>query len=87
MAVSSSGGGMVRMEIMGMQKVHALRRNLRGPGGMVSIAWCKEIYEILDPRIVYESSFRTMARYSLNGVYLDRQLCRECADALDLPLP
>ena len=70
-----------------MQEVHALRRNLGGPGGILSIAWCKEMYEILDPRIVYESSFCTMARYSLNGVYLDWQLCRECADALGVRLP
>jgi hypothetical protein len=45
-----------------MEKVHALRRNLRGQGGFLSVAWCTEMFETLDPRIVFESSLRTMVR-------------------------
>ena len=67
--------------------IHALRRNLQGPGGMLSIAWCTEMYEILDPRIVFESSFRTFVRYSRGGQYEGRPICRECADALGIALP
>ena len=59
--------------MMDIEKVHALRRNLQGPGGFLSIAWCTEMFETLDRRIVFESSFRTMARYSRNGIYLDQQ--------------
>ena len=70
-----------------MEKVHALRRNLRGQGGFLSVAWCTEMFETLDPRIVFESSFRTMVRYSRGGIYLDQELCQDCADALALPLP
>ena len=73
--------------MMASDKVHALRRNLQGAGGILSIAWCTEMFEILHPQIVFESSFRTMVRYSQGGICFDRTLCQACADALGLSLP
>ena len=73
--------------MLAADKVHALRRNLQGAGGILSIAWCTEMFEILHHQIVFESSFRTMVKYSQGGIYLDRPLCQKCADSLDLPLP
>ena len=77
----------------GRNPIHAVRSNVTGSGGTLTFTWCKLPLGVEQVGLIAEADYRELV--GLAHEYPDaypaglegRHLCRECADALGLPLP